>query len=234
MTSDGPSACAVDWHSGLWVDDSRGALRLWEEPTAEHSYVAAVDVGGRSPGADFSVVTVLRHSDVGARVCARWRGHIDHDRLAVIAMHLAKAYNYALLVVESNTLESSDSFPVLERLARDYPVLYRRRAVGTIDDAPGRRVGFHTNRNTKPLVIGTLVAAVRDGTLDEPDTEAVDELASYMRRDDGSYGAVRGRHDDILMTDALALYVLESESGDIVDDAAAEDLHKMMERRDYL
>lgn len=36
------------------------------------------------------------------------------------------------------------------------------------------------------------------------------------------------------MTDALALYVLESESGDIVDDAAAEDLHKMMERRDYL
>ncbi len=229
--------CDVDWRTGAWADSGRGLLRVWHEPCGGGAYVAAVDVGGRSAGADYSVVTVLRRprSRGGvARVCARWRGHIDHDRLAATAIHIAAAYNYALLVVESNTLESSDSYPVLERLARDYPVLYRRRTVGTLDGTPGQRVGFHTNRNTKPLVIDTLVAAVRDGTLDEPDVAAVDELASYMRRDDGGYGAVRGRHDDILMTDALALYAMEEDGGSVADEAEATDMHRMMMRRDYI
>lgn len=222
---------------GRRVDDERGAFAVWEMPAEDGEYVVGVDVGGRSAGADYSVVSVLRCPRQGnprATVCARWRGHIDHDRLAAIAIYIARAYNTALLVVESNTLESSDSYPVLERLARDYPMLYRRRAIGCIDDTPGRRVGFHTNRSTKPLLIDTLVAAVRDDGIDEPDVAAVDEFASYVSNADGSYGAMRGRHDDILMTDALALYVMQNERLGVDNAGSVVDMHRMLSRSEYI
>ena len=73
------------------------------------------------------------------------------------------------------------------------------------------RIGFHTNMATKQLVITTLIAEVRDGTYVERDNEACNELLSYERRPNGSYGARRGYHDDILMTRAIGLYVIRAD-----------------------
>ena len=41
------------------------------------------------------------------------------------------------------------------------------------------RPGFHTNRQTKPLIVINLVAAVGDGCYTERDRGAVDELQTY-------------------------------------------------------
>lgn len=61
---------------------------------------------------------------------------------------------------------------------------------------------------------------------------AVDEFASYVSNADGSYGAMRGRHDDILMTDALALYVMQNERLGV--DNASGDMHRMLSRSEYI
>ena len=55
---------------------------------------------------------------------------------------------------------------------------------------------------------------MRDGRYAERCREACDELDFYERRPNGSYGARQGRHDDMLMTRAIALHVCREESAD--------------------
>ena len=74
-------------------------------------------------------------------------------------------------------------------------------------DTLDSRIGFHTNRATKSLIITHLIAMVRDCGYVERCTEACNELTTYEQLPNGSYAAKLGNHDDILMTRAIALYV---------------------------
>lgn len=203
------------------VDKPGGALSIWEEPADGADYVAAVDIGGRTAKADWSVMTVMRRGYCGAphRVVAQWRGHTDHDLLAGYARQLADYYNEALLIIESNTLESEtdgggdSNLFVLTRLADSYGRLYCR------GEGASRRPGFHTNRSTKAMIIAMLIEAVRDGLYVERSHAACDELTVYEQRPNGSYAAKEGHHDDIVMTRAMALYALQSDDG--ITDAPA-------------
>lgn len=173
-----------------------------------------VDVGGRSAKADYSVVAVFDRYPAGGggpEVVAQWRGHCDHDTLAWKAAAIARWYRNALLVVESNTLESSggSSQYILETLNGVYPHMYVRRHRDRL--RPGsveQTVGFHTNVQTKGLIITNLIAMVREGSYTERDSRACDEMAVYEQGRSGSYAARPGCHDDILMTRAIGLYVI--------------------------
>ncbi len=201
--------------------DPRGALKIWEQPQPDNqdvSYVAVVDVGGRSDSSDYSVIAILKtdRNTHTPEVVAQWRGHIDHDLLAEKALQLARYYCEALLVVESNTYEQDVSsggqaLYLLERINMEYPNIYRRRVRDAVRQNMESRIGFHTNASTKQLVITTLIAEVRDGTYIERDNEACNELLTYERRANGSYGARKGYHDDILMTRAIGLYVIRAD-----------------------
>lgn len=101
---------------------------------------------------------------------------------------------------------------MLNRLASEYGNIYRRRTFDKVTNTYSTNVGFHTNRSTKALLIGGLIEAVREGAYIERDNEACNELMVYEQRPNGSYAAKDGYHDDILMTRAIALHVIASES----------------------
>lgn len=186
-----------------------GNFRLWRSPRRGGDYIVCVDIGGRSRDADYSVICVVdRHSDSKERpeIVGQWRGHIDHDLLAVKAEAIARFFNDALLIIESNSWESSSEGEgryLLERLSGSYHNLYCRRSEGSAARTPG----FHTNIKTKPAIIANLVAFVREHGYIERDSGACDELLGYESLPDGGYAARRGAHDDRLMTRAIALYV---------------------------
>lgn len=205
----GNSIVGSDALKGIrFVPDPIGGLEIWENPIPGREYVAAVDVGGRTTDADWSVVAVLdRTPGRTSAVVAQWRGHIDHDLLAWKAAAIAMHYNEALLVIESNTLEASTegaSAFILDSLAEIYPRLYFRSRSGTADTP---KVGFHTNRTTKSLIISGLIGAVREQSYIERSSMACDEMATYRQLQNGSYAAREGCHDDILMARAIALHV---------------------------
>ena len=200
--------------------DSRGGLRIWEMPEdnahrrAGQRYIVGVDIGGVSSDADWSVITVMDcglSDDCIPRVAACWRGHIDHDLLGWKCAQIARWYDDALLVVESNTLESerTDGDPstyILNRIGEHYRNLYHRSGP---DGKPGLP-GFHMNRATKTWAITELVGRVREGTYIERDTLACNELLTYERLPNGSMAARQGCHDDLLMTRALIFAALPS------------------------
>ena len=123
----------------------------------------------------------------------------------------------SLLVVESNTLEteaaragvsaSDAGLFVLSRIAEVYPILYTREIYDEASRRPLRKLGFHTNRATKAMLVANLVAMVRDAAYIDPFPGAVNELATYEARPNGTYAARAGCNDDMLMARALALLV---------------------------
>lgn len=190
----------------------------WDSPHITDRYVVAVDIGGRSRSSDYSVITVFDRMPGGAEgkteIAAQWRGHADHDLIARYAARVGNAYRRALLVIESNTLESDyngASDYILEELNESYRNVYvRARRDSATGVAMESRVGFHTNRATKSLIISHLVGLVRDGAYVERDSDACDELATYEFRANGAYAARDGHHDDRLMTRAIGLYVIHT------------------------
>lgn len=199
------------------VDSPGSEFQIWSEPVDGADYVVAVDIGGRSLGSDWSVIAVMRRGDDSTdgrhEIVAQWRGHVDHDILVDIARVIAARYNEALLVIESNTLESEPKAAagangfILDRLAAVYHNLYRR--YGSDGEQGGvERIGFHTNRVTKAKIINNLIEAVREGYFIERCADACYEFAVYTQLANGSYGAKRGYHDDMLMTRAFAITAL--------------------------
>ena len=194
-----------------------GPMELWKRPEQSafrNRYMVVVDVGGRSSSSDWSVIAVFdRHLDSDGskaesrpEVVAQWRGHIYHDELAWKAVQIARYYGNAMLVFESNTLECEGCLDSLnfDRIKATYPNVYHRTTGGKL------KPGFHTNRESKQSAIYNLLAYARDGSYLERDNKAVDEMASYEISPDGKkYEARQGKHDDILMTRAIALWLIE-------------------------
>lgn len=210
IVGDGYGDCGLRGTS-RFIPSGDGKCEIWHRPRPGGDYIACVDIGGRTREADYSVICVMdRHSDsdTGAppEIVAQWRGHIDHDLLARKAEAIGRFYGNALLVVESNSWESSSEGEgryILDTLSASYPNLYFRPVAA----GERRQPGFHTNMRTKPAVIANLVACVRDRSYIERSSAACDELLQYETLPDGSYAASRGCHDDMLMTRAIALYI---------------------------
>lgn len=219
-----------------FVADQGGEMEVWERPRVSGSgdcrYIVAVDIGGRSRSSDWSVITVFDRQGWGSpEVVAQWRGHCDHDLLGWRAAMVARWYDDALLVIESNTLETDTgaSAYILDELAQWYDRLYSRRVNDSRGPGYDVRPGFHTNRTTKAVAVETLIAAVRDGAYVERCAEAIDEMAAYEQRPDGSFGAKRGSHDDMVMTRAIALYVAR-ELGEVHADGPVRDDRRLFVR----
>ena len=208
-------------------DDSQGQLWVWADPEPDgdeiitNRYLTVVDVGGRSNKADWSVVVVfdrLFMADGGKpAVVAQWYGHIDIDLLAWKAAQIAAYYNNSLLVIESNTLETHDrqrqvdgdqSGYILNQIKDVYPNLYeRKQSEEEIREGMPRKYGFHTNVATKPMIISTLVKVIREHMYVERDERCLDEYITYERKPNGAFGAIIGKHDDLLMTRAIGLHI---------------------------
>lgn len=208
-------------------EDRQGLLWVWNLPDIWQGercldrYLVVVDIGGRSGKADWSVIVVFDRLPMIENdrpvVVAQWYGHIDMDILAWRAAQIAAFYDNALLVIESNTLETHDrerqvdgdqSLYILNQIKDVYPNLYaRKQSDEDIREGRPLKYGFHTNTATKPKIISTLVKVIREHLYTERDKRCIFEYLNYERKPNGSYGAITGEHDDLLMTRAIGLHI---------------------------
>lgn len=209
-----------------FAEDHQGMLWIWALPEIDEQveianrYLTIVDIGGRWKKADWSVIVVfdrLFMMDGGKpSVVAQWYGHIDMDRLAWKAAQIAAFYDNALLVIESNTAETKDknrnvdgdqSFYILNQIKGVYNNMYaRKQSEDDIINKVPRKYGFHTNVSTKPMIISTLVKVVREAMYVERDVRCLDEYITYEKVG-SSFGAIPGKHDDLLMTRAIGMHI---------------------------
>jgi len=198
-----PIKCMV-LENGKFVARKDGYLKVWSEPKAGMRYVVGADVAEGLIDGDYSTATVL---DKQGYQVAQYHGHIAPDLFGKLLIALGNMYNSALLIPECNNHGLLTATVIRDSY---YPYLYVQKSVddGYTDSKEQTRVGWLTTRRTKPLIIDTLSAALRDGTHGICDKEVIKECQSYIINDDGSYGAQRKTHDDRVMSYAIAFFAL--------------------------
>jgi len=197
----------------MWHDVERSDI---EEVTDR--YLVVVDVcKGHTKNADFADILVIDRlfmmDGEPPVVAAEWHGHIDMDKLAWKAAQVAAYYNNALLVIESNTLETNNTKGEAEYILTLIHEVYgrqlyaRKQSAEDIRQGLPKKYGYHTNPLTKKVVIYNLKVVIRERLYVEREEACLDEYLTYVETENNVFEAMEGYHDDRLMTRAIGMQV---------------------------
>lgn len=197
----------------MWHDVERSDI---EEVTDR--YLVVVDVcKGHTKNADFADILVIDRlfmmDGEPPVVAAEWHGHIDMDKLAWKATQVAAYYNNALLVIESNTLETNNTKGEAEYILTLIHEVYgrqlyaRKQSAEDIRQGLPKKYGYHTNPLTKKVVIYNLKVVIRERLYIEREEACLDEYLTYVETENNVFEAMEGYHDDRLMTRAIGMQV---------------------------
>lgn len=189
---------------GSFVKDNKGYIEIWEHPKPNYTYVIGADVSEGLADGDYSAATVW-DSKTKTQV-AKWHGHIDPDLFAGELEKLGNYYNKALIAVESN----NHGFTTLNILKRTYINLFEMEKYDENTDTTTKKLGWATNKKTKPLVIDNLAYMIREKLINSFDQSFINECMTYIREENGSTNAQSGCHDDLVMATAIALFVMSN------------------------
>lgn len=197
----------------IWHDVERN-----DEEEVLDRYLVVVDVcKGHTKNADFADILVIDRlfmmDGEPPVVAAEWHGHIDMDKLAWKATQIAAYYNNALLVIESNTLETNNTKGEAEYILTLIHDVYgkqlyaRKQSAEDIRQGLPKKFGFHTNSLTKKVVIYNLKVVIRERLYIEREEACLDEYLTYIEKENNSFEAMEGYHDDRLMTRAIGMQI---------------------------
>lgn len=190
-------------------ENPKGSLKVWLEPVKGHDYVIGVDVaeglemnsgGTESARTDFSVAYVLDRKT--AEVVACWYGKLMGDQLGHVLDLLGRYYNQAFIGVERN---HQGLLPLITLRDLNYPRLYYQEKLGLDADKQTPKLGWYTDRFTRPLMIDEGSRWLREGRVKIYDEDLVDEMMSFVRYPDGQGRAAQGAFDDRVMAFLITL-----------------------------
>ena len=179
-------------------------LKIWKKPEAGKKYVIGADVA-EGINKDFSVATIMDIDNT--ETVARWRGDCEPSELGEVLEQLGKYYNNALIACEIN----NHGLTTVQRLRdMNYGNLYRReKGVDERFEQYTSKLGWKTDRKTKPLMINGLAEAIVTGKIIDHDSTFIRECMEYVVDDRGRTNAQLGAHDDTVISTAIALQVFD-------------------------
>lgn len=171
---------------------------VWETPQKGIKYYIGVD-SAEGMGADYSVIDVLNED--GMEVAQFRTNKIQAYEMASITNSIGLWYNRALLIVE----KASTGGVILDRLRNTYH--YKNLFKHKDYDHKGKmvkKIGWITSAKTKPILINDLVEWFENNDIFVRSTATLSEMKTYMF-DGSSANAERGKHDDTIISLALAV-----------------------------
>lgn len=182
-------------------EQPRGFVRIWKPPLLSRRYVIGSDVAEGLVDGDFSCGHVYDWES--CELCAEWHGHIDPDLFGGELAKLGKIYNNALIGVEAN----KDGRSVNTWLKNNgYLHLFYRQNLDRRTNRKTMELGWLTTSQSKPLLIDTLAAHIREG-INIPSRETISEMMTFVFHNNGSLGAQSGCFDDRVVASAIAMEI---------------------------
>ncbi len=174
---------------------------IYKKPNPTHFYSCGADVAEGLEGGDFSSATIWDRT-TGEEV-AFYHRYIPPDVFAKELNTVGRIYNNALMVVEIN----NHGLTVISNLKQLlYPNFYfRLEKYETMGMTSSDRIGWKTNKMTRPVLIDEFDKAFRDGSLLIHSKELLDEMLVFIYDKNGDMNATPGYHDDAIFSAALGL-----------------------------
>jgi hypothetical protein len=181
------------------VEDKLGSLKVWQLPKPRHVYGIGSDVAEGIEGGAYSTGEVIDISE-GCQV-AEWHGHLAPDLLADDMALLSAWYNQALTVCEE--------WPGPGGVTKARLLELETNVWQNPDKDPqrGGHQGWETNGRTKPMMVGSLNAGIRDRELVLKSSDLLDECHAYRYTPGGQMEPSVGQFSDRLMGMAIIWYV---------------------------
>lgn len=181
-----------------FVDDPKGDLQVYEFPDTYEMYVIGADVAEGLEHGDFSSADVIALS-TGVQV-AHWHGHIEADTFAAVLADLGKFYNRAFIGVENNNHGLTTCKFLVE--VEKYPALYKTEVFDEARKRKTNKLGWATNKKTKPLMLDELGMELRNDGLTVRSKRTRYELLTFVRDEDAKLHG--SPYDDATMSLAIA------------------------------
>jgi hypothetical protein len=205
-----PRPLADQLHAQGGLANLQGLL-TYEKPIPGARYTMGADPGGGHVDGDPSAVQVLRMGEgslLGAFFqAAVFRGQVGAVDLAYLVGDLGMRYNLAMVVPEATGLGHGLVDELVHRVG--YPNVFRRLVVDEGQEEVNEKLGFATSQSTKPYIVSLLQDAIAGGALMLRDLATIQELLIFSAETRGrsiAYGAPKGKHDDLAMALALAVF----------------------------
>ena len=173
-----------------------GMVKIYEEPKTYGYYVLGGDTAG--DGSDFYAGTMIDNT-TGKR-CATLHAKVDADIYTWQMYCLGMYYNKSLISIEVNF----NIFPVIELRRIKYPHQYIREEYDSKSRKMQEKLGWKTDRNTRPKIISEEQSIVKDHPELFTDIDTIGEMITFIYDEDMRPDATEGKHDDLLFSDMIA------------------------------
>lgn len=194
-----------------WISGDENEFWIWKKPEEGHKYIMGVDVA-RGDGADASTIVIVDMNTM--EQVMEYQGKIQPDLLANIVEEYGDLYNaYAVVDITGGMGVST----VLKLVEYGYDNLHyddRKKLIGKNKDLEtytkqGDLVpGFNANGVRLPM-IAHLEYMIRTDQIKVRSRRLTGEMRTFIYNKSGRPDHQEGKHDDLLMALAMALFTLE-------------------------
>lgn len=183
-----------------WFEEG---VKFWQKPVAGREYVVGVDPS-TGEAQDETAITVL--DAVTLEQVAAVAGLFNETEGALIAVRLGYYFNEAIIANENNGLGIAFTH---ELLRLEYPNVYKRMVKDPTQIRGDKiaKYGFSTNINTRPIMISDMRKYFEAGEVTINDIKTLEQMKTFVRKDNGKIEHEDGKHDDSLFALMIALYV---------------------------
>jgi len=199
----------IDWKKifSEWkyiIDSRYKDMRIYRPWNRKDYYSMWVDTAKWWPKWDFSTIVVRDDQD---RLCLCYQSRIPPDTLALVIDYIVDKlwYEKILIWIESNNTWIS-TIDVAKTMYWHW-LLYKEKEVDTITNKTKRKYWFSTTWKSKQLIIWNLEKAIRENKFDILDKREKDDFVNYYYDDSGSTNALSGKFDDLVIAEAICLYM---------------------------
>ena len=179
----------------------RGA-NIFEEPKEGHKYCIGIDtaegIGNDRTGIEVWDMT----EDVKVEVASFSDDTIRPDQTAILSIDLAQLYNNAFLVPERN---SSGLSTVLKIQEKSYNKLFINRQIDTRTQQIKNEYGWRTMGSNRDVMIDDFVELFENGKLVINSDFVIQQMKTFVRKNNGKREHEDGYHDDNLFGCFLAI-----------------------------
>jgi hypothetical protein len=187
------------------ISENAEGHRVYETPQQDKTYFLQADVS-RGQGSDYSAFTVIEGSSTPYKVVCSYRNNtISPFNFPTVIQNVAKAYNNAYVLIETNDLGGQVSNILHSDL--EYENVLMTKIMGRKGQVLSQgfggigknEMGLRTTTQTKKIGCAVLKRLVEENKLLLNDDRIITEMMSFVSRSN-TYKAEDGQNDDLVMT----------------------------------
>lgn len=172
-------------------------LNIYQEPVNDITYTMTVDVASGS-GRDFNTIQLFR--DDTLEQVAEYKQQIDTKQFGIIVKKVAKHFNYAYVIIETN-----QGMSVFNEVFLDKDDPYQN-VFHEFKNKAYR--GLHTGPANKKLMLDEFMTAMENNTIKIYGKRTLEELQVYIWHNNKPQ-ASRGYNDDLVLPIMFLAYLIK-------------------------